>query len=274
MTLFTVTEPLDYSVATPSIRLVASCSDTTAVCSSLKVSTSSTILATGTTSIDQTVSLANYNGQQITLNFIATDSSGQTTSIVNLKELEHIGLLHERDRRYYYTDAILRYWVAYVQHGIEAPEFPGERDLAAIMAELDRKYQQAATELGQSREEQVRGVMRRFAGQQVPGDLFGVAADVHLACFSKVEPYTSPDGRVEIDAIGAGESPWAVEVKWKGKAVGRKELEAFVGKTVTMPAKRWYVSKAGFTAGAREYAADVGIMLSGEAELQTLGEML
>jgi len=28
------------------------------------------------------------------------------------------------------------------------------------------------------------------------------------------------------------------------------------------------VSKAGFTAGAREYAADVGIMLSGEAELQ------
>ena len=70
----------------------------------------------------------------------------------NLKELEHIGLLHERDRRYYYTDAILRYWVAYVQHGIEAPEFPGERDLAAIMAELDRKYQQAATEPGQSRE--------------------------------------------------------------------------------------------------------------------------
>lgn len=98
----------------------------------------------------------------------------------NLKELEHIGLLHERDRRYYYTDAILRYWVAYVQHGIEAPEFPGERDLASIMAELDRKYQQVAM----------------------------------------------------------------------------------------------YVSKAGFTAGAREYAADVGVMLSGEAELQRLGDML
>jgi biotin operon repressor len=63
----------------------------------------------------------------------------------NLKELERIGLLHERDRRYHYTDAILRYWVAYVQHGIEAPEFPGERDLTAIVSELDRKYQQAAT---------------------------------------------------------------------------------------------------------------------------------
>jgi DNA-binding MarR family transcriptional regulator len=192
----------------------------------------------------------------------------------NLKELEHIGLLHERDRRYYYTDAILRYWVAYVQHGIEAPEFPGERDLAAIMVELDRKYQQAATELGQSREELVRGMMRRFARQQVPGDIFGVAEDVLLPCFSKVESYTSSDGRVEIDAIGTGDTSWAVEVKWKGKAVGRKELEAFVGKTVTMSVKHWYVSKAGFTAGAREYAADVGIMLSGEAELQRLGELL
>ena len=116
--------------------------------------------------------------------------------------------------------------------------------------------------------------MRLFAGQQVSGNHFGVAEDVLLPCFSKVEPYTSPDGRVEIDAIGVGESPWAVEVKWKGKAVGRKELEAFVGKTVTMPAKRWYVSKAGFTAEAREYAADVGVMLSGEAELQRLGKML
>ena len=192
----------------------------------------------------------------------------------NLKELEHIGLLHERERRYYYTDAILRYWVAYVQHGIEAPEFPGERDLAAIMAELDRKYQQAATERGQSHEELVRGMMRRFAGQQVSGVLFGVSEDVSLPCFSKVEPYTSPDGRIEIDGIGVGETSWAVEVKWKGKAVGYKELELFVGKTVTMSVKHWYVSKAGFTAGAKEYATAVGILLSGEAELQRLGEVL
>ena len=66
----------------------------------------------------------------------------QRAARTNLKELERIGLLHERDRRYYYTDPILRYWVASVQHGIEAPEFPGERELMAIMSELDRKYQQ------------------------------------------------------------------------------------------------------------------------------------
>ena len=192
----------------------------------------------------------------------------------NLKELEHIGLLHERERRYYYTDAILRYWVAYVQHGIEAPEFPGERDLAAIMAELDRKYQQAATELGQSREELVRGLLRRFAGQRVAGEIFGIAGEMGLPGFSKVEPYRSPDGRVEIDAMAEGENPWAVEVKWKGKAVGRKELEAFMAKIAGMSVTPWYVSKAGFTAEAREYAGGAGIMLSSEAELRRLEELL
>ena len=192
----------------------------------------------------------------------------------NLKELEHIGLLHERDRRYYYTDAILRYWVGYVQHGIEAPEFPGERDLLAIMAELDRKYQQAATEPGQSREELVRGMMRVFDGQHVAGNLFGVAGEVVLPCFNSVEPYKSSDGKTEIDAIGAGDSAWAVEVKWKGKSAGRKELEVFTGKTNGMSVKFWYVAKRGFTAEARKYAADVGIMLSSEAELQQLAELL
>ena len=60
---------------------------------------------------------------------------------VNLKELEDIGLLCDRDRRYYYNDPVLKYWVAYVQHGIEVSDFPKERDLVSIIDELDRKYQ-------------------------------------------------------------------------------------------------------------------------------------
>ena len=192
----------------------------------------------------------------------------------NLKELERIGLLHERDRRYYYIDAILRYWVAYVQHGIEAPEFPGERDLLAIMSELDRKYQQAATELGQNREEQVRSLMRHFAGQRLDGTIFGCDSEVVLPLFNEVKTYTSPDGRIEIDAIGEGKTPWAVEVKWKGKAIGRKELEAFMRKTKDMTAQLWYLAKAGFTAEAKACAGANGIMLSGEAELQRLTDKL
>ena len=192
----------------------------------------------------------------------------------NVKELERIGLLHERDRRYFYTDAVLRYWVAYVQHGIEAPEFPGERDLLAVMNELDRKYQQAAAALGQSREDQIRSLMRRFAGQQVDGSIFGCDDKVVLPCFREVKTYKSPDGRIEIDALGEGETPWAVEVKWKSKAIGKKELEMFRQKAASMSIERWYVAKSGFTAEARAYAEAEGIMLSGEGELQRLADVL
>lgn len=192
----------------------------------------------------------------------------------NLKELEHIGLLHQRNRRYFYTDSILRYWVGYVQHGIEAPEFPGERDLSAIMAELDKKYQQAATELGESREEQVRGILRRFASQRIIGSLFGIDGEIVLPCFSKVEAYKSSDGKVEIDAFCEGNEAWAVEVKWKEKSVGRKELESFIGKSVGIPVKNWYVAKGGFTADARKYARTFEIMLSDRNQLQKIAELL
>ena len=192
----------------------------------------------------------------------------------NLKELEHIGLLHQRNRRYFYIDPILRYWVGYVQHGIEVPEFPGERDLSAIMTELDRKYQQAATELGESREEYVRGILRRFAGQRITGSLFGIADEILLPCFSKVIAYRSSDGRIEIDALCEGSETWAVEVKWKEKSAGRKELESFMGKSVGITTKNWYVAKRGFTVDARKYAASYGIMLSDADQLQEIVDIL
>jgi hypothetical protein len=117
--------------------------------------------------------------------------------------------------------------------------------------------------------------MRRFAGQKVDGTIFGCDNKVVLPYFSEVKAYTSPDGKIEIDAIGDGEIPWAVEVKWKGKAIGKKELDAFMRKTKSMSVmKLWYVAKAGFTAEAIAYAGVNGIMLSGDDELQRLtGEL-
>lgn len=67
---------------------------------------------------------------------------------VNLKELQAIGLLFEKDRRYYYNDPVLRYWVAYVQHGVEVSGFPKEKDLVSIIDDLDKKYQRISEELG------------------------------------------------------------------------------------------------------------------------------
>ena len=117
-------------------------------------------------------------------------------------------------------------------------------------------------------------LLRRFNGQCVAGNLFGIVEDDVLPCFTSVEPYMSPDGKIEMDAIGAGDSKWVVVVKWKGKSAGRKELKALAAKTTGMSVKLWYVAKSGFTTEAREYAADAGIMLSGEAELQQIAALV
>ena len=69
--------------------------------------------------------------------------------------------------------------------------------------------------------------MRNFRGQKVAGSFFGMQESVTLPCFPDVAKIRSRNGRMEIDALGSGTQCCAVEVKWKNKAVGMKELASF-----------------------------------------------
>jgi hypothetical protein len=40
-----------------------------------------------------------------------------------------------------------------------------------------------------------------------------------------VAPYRSNDGQVEVDALAEGDERWVVEIKWRGKLAGVKELQ-------------------------------------------------
>lgn len=188
----------------------------------------------------------------------------------NLGELVAVGILFERERLYYFSDPVLRYWVAYVQNGIEVSEFPQEKDLLLLIEELDRKYQVAATELGKSREETIRALMRAFRGQKVAGSFFGRQEMVTLPSFAEVVNYCSPDGRTEIDALGRGAERWAVEVKWKSKAVGMKELASFAQRAEDLADHLWYVSRAGFTTEGRRHAAERGLLITDQQQLELL----
>lgn len=77
----TVTSPIDESVATPSIRMAASCADTAGNCQSIKVYVGLSELASGTTVLNQEISLIDYPGQKISLVFEGTDSAGQKTTV-------------------------------------------------------------------------------------------------------------------------------------------------------------------------------------------------
>lgn len=75
---------------------------------------------------------------------------------------------------------------------------------------------------------------------------------------------------MEVDALAEGDERWAVEVKWRGKAAGEKELESLAAKARELMARSWFISRAGFTPAARAYAADRGILISTGADLEKL----
>jgi len=194
-----------------------------------------------------------------------------------LRWLREVNLVSFREGRYYFRDPVLRYWVAYATQGVEVSARASGVDIADLIARLDARFQAAARELGVSQEARARELMRRFAGQKVEGRLLGLPeAVIQLPLVVNADTYRSPDGQVELDAVArtATGDTWVVEVKWGGRQVSRRELERLQAsaKSAQLPAPvtLWYISRSGFSQGARDYAHDHGILLTGRAGFGTL----
>lgn len=95
-------------------------------------------------------------------------------------------------------------------------------------------------------------------------------------------PNQSPDGQIELDAIGEGSTPWLVEVKWRNRPVSRADIAAFAHKARSMVGHLqsestptlWMISGGGFKPSALDYAAGEGILVSGGQDMQKLAELL
>jgi AAA+ ATPase superfamily predicted ATPase len=177
-------------------------------------------------------------------------------------------------KHYFYRDPVLRYWVAMVTRGIEAPPAAPPVDLPELLEHLDRLYQQTATQLGLARESQVREILRAFASQRVDGALFGLVGELTLPTFSRVEPYVAPDNAYELDALAENGERWAVEVKWRNRHADYADVTRFHAKALDLNARPWFIAKAGLTLSAAEYARQKDILVSTERELQLLSERL
>ncbi|MBI3362080.1 MAG: ATP-binding protein [Chloroflexi bacterium] len=173
-----------------------------------------------------------------------------------LRWLREVDLISERERRYYFRDPVLRFWVANVVRGVEVSLTAESLDLTGLIARLDVQFQRASEELGVTQESRIREIMRRFAGQTVDGSLLGRSEPMVLPTFIKVDEYLSPDGQMQLDAVAetADAHKWAVEVKWRNKRVGMKELERLYKYARALSAQAWLVSKAGFPEDALTYA--------------------
>jgi AAA+ ATPase superfamily predicted ATPase len=192
-----------------------------------------------------------------------------------LRNLEEVDLICKEGDLYRYHDPVLRFWVAMATVGIEVGPFPRREELAGLVAQLDERFQRASSELGLAKEFEVREILRKFQGQEVPGELLGSPGTVRLPLFRSVEPYRSPDGQIEIDALAKGDEVWAVEVKWRNKEASVTELRRFVAKTREhSPHRLWFISKMGFSPAARTFAQERGILISDQVSLSQLARLV
>ena len=232
---------------------------------------------------------------QAVLQVLAKETEGQTltrlaralkrpTGAIRqvLNWLMEVDLVQQRaDKTYVFRDPVLQLWVAYYYTGLELTGMPRQKVLDQLVAELMEKYQRATTELGVAKESQVRELLHHFAGQEVDGDLLGLPGQVRLPTFRRVASYRSEDGQVEVDALaeacpepGGGEQRWAVEIKWRGRLAGVKELQKLLAAAGTLAARPWFISRAGFTPEAKELARREGVMISGQAEIERLARVV
>ena len=190
-----------------------------------------------------------------------------------LRWLIDVDLLVIREQHYFYRDTVLRYWVAYTSRGIETDGFPNTDDLRRLVAELAERFARASTQLGRAKESELRELLRKLAGRTVPGAYLGQADAIPVPAFTRIEPYRSPDGQTEIDALAENGERWAVEVKWRQKRVGRSELEQLLTAAAELRARPWCVSQAGFTTDALTFAAANGILISNAEDLAALAKL-
>jgi hypothetical protein len=148
--------------------------------------------------------------------------------------------------------------------------------LAELVRNLDERFQQAALELGRAKESEVRELLRSFTGQRVPGDLLGQEEDVVLPTFAEVVAYRSPDGQVELDALAEADdgTRWVVEVKWRSKRAGRKEVEQLANQADALAARAWVIAREGFTSEALVYARQMEMMTSTAEDLARLARLV
>jgi AAA+ ATPase superfamily predicted ATPase len=199
-------------------------------------------------------------------------ASGALHQVLNW--LQEVDLIEQReDKIYVFRDPVLQIWIAYYYSGLELTGLPNQKVLSQLVTELMEKYERAANELGFAKESQVREMLQYFAGQEIPGELLGRSGSLRLPTFARVAPYLSPDGQIEVDALAEGEAlRWVVEIKWRNRQSGLKEIQKLLHKAQSLQGQPWYISQAGFTDEAAAFARENGVFLSSRAEIEALAK--
>ena len=143
-----------------------------------------------------------------------------------LRRLMEVDLLVERQGRYFYADPVFRYWVAQTTKGVAIEGFPRQEELKALVAGLAERFaRDFDRNWGAQRRAKCGSCCASWPDEPSPAPTLARPPRSRCRPSRAIEPYRSPDGQTEIDALAENGERWAVEVKWRQKRVGRSELE-------------------------------------------------
>ncbi len=186
-------------------------------------------------------------------------------------------LIEREGNDYYIADPVLALWIKYslLEGG---PEYESFRHSAETwLIQLRERVETLSTELGVAQESVVRELLEQLAGRAVEGRWFRQNGELTVPHFEQVSGYRSANGQIEADALAEDTrngQRWVVEVKWRNRAVGVKELEALQTKAEALCARGWCISRMGFTAQSLDWAAERDILLSTATDLQALQRLV
>lgn len=176
-----------------------------------------------------------------------------------LERLIDIDLIVKEDKRYYFRDPVLRYWIMNVYEGVEFDTMPGKRVIEDMVRDIEEKFEKASTELGIAKEYELKYALEKSLG-------------FHLDKYLK-------DG-IEFDLVGIDDDIVHIfEIKWRAKETGYREIEKFMAKTTESefaqhPRKLILISRRGFTRQATEYAKSKKIILVTQNEIPAIKELI
>jgi len=166
-----------------------------------------------------------------------------------LKFLLRTDIIIREDGRYYFTDKLMRFWLAKTYLGITELELRREKLREELIKELEEKFMKAKTELGLTGEAWVRERLRIFLNLDF-------------------KPYKRGD--VEFDGVAFGEKPHVLEVKWRNRPASYRDVKKFVDKVQKEfgDAKMFFFSKTGFTDKALELCRKLDVKPLTEEDLR------
>lgn len=161
-----------------------------------------------------------------------------------MAELMKVDLVERKDKLYFISDPLLRWWIYYKFYHPEGAFSIKDVIIQELSAHFREKYLQATTELGRAKEFELHYFVMSRQGEKVGG--------TQLPAFKTlIKNYVLPNGE-EIDLFARNKEAWVFELKWKNKLVGMNEFQKLKDK---IKVQRYVlISKKGFTKELLEFA--------------------